>query len=586
MFERVLLLGVCFAAYLCAAGRWVRVETADIEVLSNAGPGTAREALRRFEQIRHVFQSRTQKQNVSSLPVRVFVFRSAEDFRPFQVSDSAAGYYQPGAERDYIAMQVNTSDIYRVVYHEYAHLLMRHAGYRVPVWLNEGTAEMFSTVAFEKSEVRIGDLIDTHILTLRQEKPLDMTTLLSVDHNSPHYNERGKSGILYAQSWALVHMLNFSPEYQPGLANFLGMVLAGDDQARAFHQAFGKTMASVRSDLEAYIRRDRFVGVRLRVPKLQSAGKAPAETLDEEEADLAIADLFLAIKKHDQAEAIYAKLAAEQPNSPSIQEALGYLALRRNQDEVALRFYERAMELGSGSGRLRYDYAMLLREKGEPDEKIIPLLKEAVAFDPRLFDAYHLLGYLALKQEDYLESIEALKRAVELQPGRSAVWEYLAIAYQKSGHREKAIAAAKTARKVASGPEEAARIDATLKLIEESPGPLVQSVPVPAKTVELARTPGKAGQQVESAEAPKRVEGVLSQVDCMGKVARLHIITVNAKVFILVRDPSNVLLKNAGAVSTEFTCGPARPRNVIVEYGGAADPVYGTSGDVVSIQFH
>jgi hypothetical protein len=210
-------------------------------------------------------------------------------------------------------MQVSGPDIYRVVYHEYSHLQMRHAGYRVPVWLNEGTAELFSTVAFDKSEVRIGDLIQPHIMTLRDQSMLDMQTLLSVDHHSPHYNERGKSGIFYAQSWALVHMLNFSPDYQAGLANFLGMVLAGEDQARAFQQAFGKTLATVASDLSGYIRRDRFIGIRLKVPAAPSRTKVSPESLDHEQAQLSIADLFIAIDRLEHAEAIYAGLAAAHP---------------------------------------------------------------------------------------------------------------------------------------------------------------------------------------------------------------------------------------------------------------------------------
>jgi tetratricopeptide (TPR) repeat protein len=585
MLSRAILLTAVSAASIFAADKWIRVQTPGTEVLSNAGAGAAREALRRFEQIQHVFRSRTQRQNLTSLPVRIFVFRTEDDFRPFQVSDSAAGYYQPGNERDYIVMQVSGPDIYRVVYHEYAHLLMRHAGYRVPVWLNEGTAELFSTVAFEKSEVRIGDLVQAHILTLRDEKMLDIAALLAADHNSSYYNERGKSGIFYAQSWALVHMLNFSPDYQPGLANFLGMVMDGEDQARAFQQAFGKTLAGVRSDLAAYIRRDRFVGVRSRVPKFQSVGKVPAVALDEEEAQLTIADLFLSISKYDEAEAVYAKLAAARPHSASIQEALGYLALRRNQDEVALRFYRRAFELGSRSGRLRYDYATLLRESGEPDEKIIPMLKEATSLDPRLFDAFQLLGYLTLKQDRYAESIDALKRATELQPGRASVWEYLALAYQRSGSREKAIAAAKTARKFAADPEEAARIDATIKLIEESPGPVVQLVPESPQSIDLARSSPKSEMPAGAAQAIRRVEGVLTQVDCFSNMARLHIITPVSKTFVLVRDPSRVLMKNTGAVSTTFACGAVKPRDVAVEYRVAPERTYATAGDAVSIEF-
>jgi hypothetical protein len=48
------------------------------------------------------------------------------------------------------------------------------------------------------------------------------------------------------------------------------------------------------------------------------------------------------------------------------------------------------------------------------------------------------------------------------------LWEYLALAYQGSGERQRAIEAANTARKFASGPEEAARIEATIRQIEES----------------------------------------------------------------------------------------------------------------------
>jgi tetratricopeptide (TPR) repeat protein len=582
MLCRTLLLTALLSVSVCA--KWVRVQSNDIEVLSNAGAGTAREALRRFEQIQHVFQSRTQQRNITALPVRIVVFRSEDDFRPFQVSDSAAGYYQPGNERDYIVMQVSGPDLYRVVYHEYSHLLMRHAGYRIPVWLNEGTAELFSTIAFDKSEVRIGDLIQSHILTLQDQMMLDVATLLGVDHSSPYYNERGKSGIFYAQSWALVHMLNFSPEYQPGLANFIGMVLTGEDQTRAFHQAFGKTLANVRSDLSAYIRRDRFVGVRMRVPRLQPVAKTLADTLGDHEAELTLADLFLAIGNLDEAEQIYAKAAAEQPRSPDVQEALGYLALRRNQDELARRYYERAFEFGSRSGRLRYDYATLLRDAGESEDKLIDLLKQATLLDPNLFEAFHLLGYLALKQDRYSESINALKRATELQPGRASVWEHLALAYQRSGNREKAIGAAKTARKFAEDPEEAARIDATIKLIEQSPGTIVQAIPSPTE-IELARTGPKADSPAESAQPVKRIEGVLAQVDCFGSMARLHVIAPNAKIFILVRDPSSVFLKNAGVLSTTFSCGPLKPRQVLIEYSPRPEQVYGTSGDAISIEF-
>jgi Flp pilus assembly protein TadD len=100
-------------------------------------------------------------------------------------------------------------------------------------------------------------------------------------------------------------------------------------------------------------------------------------------------------------------------------------------------------------------------------------LQEAIALDPRLFDAYHLLGYLNLQQQRYAEAIAALQRATELQPSRTSVWEYLAVAYHNAGRRDSALEAARTAKRFSENAQEAARIESTIKLIESSSGPIV-----------------------------------------------------------------------------------------------------------------
>ena len=171
-------------------------------------------------------------------------------------------------------MHASGPEVYRVVFHEYVHLVLRHAAGNVPVWFNEGTAELYSTADLSGPEIRIGDLIPSHIVTLRTEKMLDISMLVAVDHESSHYNERGKSGIFYAQSWALAHMLNFSPEYQPGVMNFLEMILAGESHQAAFERAFGKTQGDVLRDLARYIRQDRFVGMRVRSRRVEIKANA------------------------------------------------------------------------------------------------------------------------------------------------------------------------------------------------------------------------------------------------------------------------------------------------------------------------
>jgi tetratricopeptide (TPR) repeat protein len=356
---------------------------------------------------------------LTPLPIRVFVFRNGSEFQPYNVRPDAAGYYQSGFDRDYIAMKATGADTDRVVYHEYTHLLLRHAGYRVPVWFNEGIAELFSTANVGKTEVRIGDLIPAHVITLREERMLDLATLVTVDRDSPHYNERGKSGIFYAQSWALLHMLNFAPEYRPGVANFMKMILGGQDAILAFQQAFGKSPAAVTQDLRTYLQGARFESERFKVSRFD-AGKIPAEPAPSVDVQLGLADLLLAIGKPDDARSLYGRLEAAHPENNEVLLALGQYAMRTEDYRGARRFFERAIQAGSESPRLFYEYAMLLRESQEPEALVVQHLTRAVTLDDTFFEGHSFLGYLQLRAERYPEAIRHLKRASELQPARAS----------------------------------------------------------------------------------------------------------------------------------------------------------------------
>ena len=62
----------------------------------------------------------------------------------------------------------------------------------MPLWLNEGFADYFST--YEESaggqEALIGRAVSNHLYRLGQAKLLPLDELRQVDHGSPHYNER------------------------------------------------------------------------------------------------------------------------------------------------------------------------------------------------------------------------------------------------------------------------------------------------------------------------------------------------------------------------------------------------------------
>lgn len=78
--------------------------------------------------------------------VRVIGFRSASEYNAFRLRPTADAYYIGTESRDYIVMPALGTNEFPVAAHEYAHLVLRASGLRLPPWLNEGLAEYFSTV--------------------------------------------------------------------------------------------------------------------------------------------------------------------------------------------------------------------------------------------------------------------------------------------------------------------------------------------------------------------------------------------------------------------------------------------------------
>ena len=81
------------------------------------------------------------------------------------------------------------------------------------------------------------------------------------------------------------------------------------------------------------------------------------------------------------------------------------------------------------------------------------------------------------------------------------------------------------------------------------------------------------------------VEGLLKQVDCIGKQARIVVERDGHKLIrLLVRDPSQVVFIGGGEQT--LTCGPQKPVRATVEFIPKSNAKLGTSGEVATIEFH
>jgi len=210
-----LLAGLLLSAAPAGAAEWVRVETPNFIVYGEPGERRVREVAEEFERFREALARVIPGAATPAAVPTVVVFRSARSFDPYRPRFNGkpvklGGYFFSSDDMNIVALaDGDRSESLRTIFHEYVHLVIGNLSPGIPVWLNEGLAEYYSTFDVEADGKRalIGRVIPSHLRLLNERRPLTIPELLAVEQTSPDYNEGERQTIFYAQSWALVHML-------------------------------------------------------------------------------------------------------------------------------------------------------------------------------------------------------------------------------------------------------------------------------------------------------------------------------------------------------------------------------------------
>jgi tetratricopeptide (TPR) repeat protein len=533
-----------------SASRWIRAASTHIEVLTDAGERTGRRVQGRFEQARRLFTAVIPGFS-GEFPCRVMVFASRRDYDRLRPGAAVAAFYQSGPERDYIVMLDGAPELYRVVFHEYAHLALNHSAPKLPPWLEEGLAEFFSTVEGEGGWVTAGYPIRAHLQTLASNRWLSGAELSAVTKDSPEYNEESKVGLFYAESWALTRALALAPQYRGKLPGLLNRIAAGETASRAFEEAFGATMDQALAEARAQLEGN-WTPLRAPMPPSEGASTPSTSAISKEQALTAEAELLMAMGRVDQAARLFVELAGEFPQSPLAETGLATLALRAQRYEEARRRFERAIQLGASDGPTYFEYAMLLRDTKAPAGQVDEFLAKAVEASPGLAEAHFILGVRASDRGDYSKAAEHLRRAIAILPRQAYFWQALAYAYYKLGEGELSRAAALRAVNAASSQQELAMARAALQLTEDRrPGASRPAVITPPSW--------------NNPEGDRRVEGWLVALDCASRPVRLRVRFGSDVLDLRIADPRAIVLKG-GPASMELPCGPSGGRRVAVEY--------------------
>lgn len=578
---KLLSLIALISAAASAEPRWIHIHSSNFEIYSSAGEGNTRETLRYFEQVRSFFLQATGRSVSKPVPVYIVAFGSEKEYLPFRPNEFAAAFYHGGAERDYIVLSRASSETFPIATHEYVHLVVQHSGLSFPPWLNEGLAELYSTLKPLGDKVVVGNLIAGRVQELYREKWVPLAVILSAGHDSPYYSEKNKAGSLYNEGWALVHMLALNQEYRPKFNALLNAIANGAPSAMALEQTYGKPLAAIEKDLQAYLRGDRFSGVLIPAKLTSEKAPLPAEPAPPFDVKLALADLG---KQSDSGER-FKELTRDDPQRPEPWAGLAYLAWGRGNMEDTEQNFAKAYSLGARSPRLLWDYGRLA-ERDHPQEAI-QALGELLKQQPERTDVRLELGAAQLSSKQPADTLATLAPVKKITPQDAPrLFTLLAYAQLGAGQRDKAADSVARLEQYAATPADRDRAEQLKRYLDQPNSPsLVPSTITEGGRPRLVRRTAAGFEEDETATPSLSAAGSFVELVCDGQRATLVLEVDQGRKRFLIEEPTKVNLVGVDGTGVhDFQCGPQKPARIKVEYR-LAESGQNIDGLVTSIYF-
>ncbi len=568
---RAILLALLLAPTAGAA--WHRVATPNFEILAESSGKRGRELILQLEQLRQVF-GQSGGAPGTPLPLRVFLFRSERDFAHIRPTPYTKGFFQAGPERDLIAVLDTGEEARRALNHEYIHLVLSHSTAALPLWLEEGTAEFYSTLHVEDDRVTLGTPIPEHPRTLAAAGWLDADAFFLSDRESRIHNESRRIGAFYAQSWAMVHMLNMAPGFRQRMPRYAELLDQALDPNEAFRQAFSLSPAEALARLRAYVSHGSYPVARVQAGPSESVSIESSE-LSPAEAALAQVELLLLRDQPGEAARLLKKLPEDNPET---QTTLGLFALAGKKDQDAAGHFRRSIEMGATAATPYFELAMLLRDSKAPAGEVRRYLAEAAGRNPKHAEAHFLLGLDAQQQGRHRDALDAFNAALAVLPRQSYFWHAFAVSLKAL---DRVPEAARAARKAV----DTARTTHEFEMAGALRRSLAQSVPAPPPSPSVTKPAVTIPDSWSMPKGDARVEGTLEHIDCLGASARFHVRGREGVRRLWVDNPGEVLLRTESALTFTFNCGAQQPRKVTIEYKSDPDSRRRIDGVVTAIAF-
>ena len=449
-------------AQLPKTNGWVEVQSENFTVFGNAGAKQVRRTATDLERFREVLGLITKGFDFSAdVPTSVYMFKTDGDLEPYKLNASGkprsvAGYFLERPLRKYIAIDASAGSTPKyLIFHEYVHSLMQQTFSSLPLWLNEGLAEYYSTFRFRENSntAEIGHPIDRHLYYLGQHSMIGLDELFSTTHRSSTYNEGTRQGVFYAQSWALVHYLVATDERRKQFGTFLRELRDGAGTEDALRAGFGVDLPTLEKQLEKYMQKGSRNYWFALAKEVERAIPSAARPMQPGDVLYRLGDLLAQRgRSHAEAAVLHLEAALERGGPENqIYSSLGVAAEMSGRDEHAAHWYRKAIETDADDSVSLSRLASLLLDRyvgtrprivegGELPELIAEarqLFRRSLQINASNVEAMAGMGKTFLFGGDDAElGLRLLAGAATVRPFRTDILHDLAALLARSGRRE------------------------------------------------------------------------------------------------------------------------------------------------------
>ncbi len=458
------LLLFLFGPHILTAGAnpWIEVETPEFKIETNAPEKQALALAFQFERARAVFQKAFPGMRLyPRIPVVILAAADGPTYSSLEPTiwlqkgaGERTGMLYRGSDKDYILILLNSGGAhpYRVVYHEFSHLVLEDNYRSIPLWLNEGLAQFYSAMRFSGLTVRMGLPSREAISVLRSYGMIPLSTLFAVSYSSPYYTQESPATLFYAESWALTDFLMFEKgaSGRGPIDRYLARTAEGEDAVLAAVKSFGN-LDELQQSLQEFVLNQRFHYYRLNVPMRRDEGSFTVKKLSLADSEATRGDFLVRVGRLSEARTLLARAVAADPSPSEADESMGLLDLRegdvsRAQSWFALaarrcpqcylaRFYHALALMRTSSAALhateiRDDFQAFIHfnpvyappyaalaefdaTQGGNTQAVLRLADKAVQLDPDNVEFLILEGNVLLKMGNFAEAERVARSALE-----------------------------------------------------------------------------------------------------------------------------------------------------------------------------